>query len=297
MSKTLEAFRSAPLERVDVGTEITFRRFGQGPAVVLVHGWPLNGATYRGMIPALAQHFTCFVPDLPGSGRTPWDARTIEIFDDWGPLLVRFIDALGIGRVALVGHDSGGALVRKAAAELGERVALLTLIDTEIPGHTPGLITLYTKMLSLPGSAAIFAKLVKQRWYRRSKLGFGACFRDLGHLDGDFHEACVEPILADAAAAIRTFQHFDIEKVHALGAIHRQIKAPTLMIWGERDAFFPAEQARVMSRDFTNLRGFHVLKDQMLFVQDEAPQLVVALLLPQLMKLHGDAHALTRASA
>lgn len=297
MSKTLEAFRSAPLERVNVGTEITFRRFGQGPAVVLIHGWPLNGATYRGMIPALAQHFTCFVPDLPGAGATPWDPRTSEIFSEWGALLVRFIDALGIDRVALVGHDSGGALARKAAAELGERVALLTLIDTEIPDHTPGLITLYTKMLSLPGSAAVFGKLVRQRWYRRSKLGFGACFRDLSHLDGDFHQACVEPMLADPGAAIRTFQHFDIEQVHTFAAVHQQISAPTLLIWGEHDVFFPAEKARVMSRDFADMRGFHVLKDQALFVQDEAPELVVAQLLPQLLKLHRATDARARASA
>lgn len=297
MSNALEAFRSAPLERVHVGTEITYRRFGQGPAVLLVHGWPLNGATYRGLIPALAPHFTCYVPDLPGSGQTPWDPRTKEIFDDWGGLLTRFVDALKIERVALVGHDSGGALVRKAAAELGERVSLLTLIDTEIPGHTPGLITLYTKMLSLPGSTSIFSRLVGQRWYRRSKLGFGNCFRDLRHLDGDFHQACVEPMLADPGAALRTFKHFDIEKIHALDAVHRQIKAPTLFVWGGLDKFFPAEKARVMSRDFADVRGFHVLKNQALFVQDEAPELVAELLLPWLSKLHRPLEAQAHASA
>jgi pimeloyl-ACP methyl ester carboxylesterase len=265
--------------------------------VVLVHGWPLNGATYRGLIPALAPHFTCYVPDLPGSGATPWDPRTREALTDWGALLVRFVDALGLDRVALVGHDSGGALARRAAAELAERVALLALIDTEIPGHTPALILLYAAMLSLPGSAGLFAKLTSYRWYRRSKLGFGACFRALDHLDGDFHQACIEPLLADPGAALRTFKHFDAKKMHALRDVHRQIKAPTVLIWGERDAFFPVEKARAMSRDFADLRGFHVLKDQALFVHDEAPELVAAQLLPWLSKLHRPGEAQARASA
>jgi pimeloyl-ACP methyl ester carboxylesterase len=287
MSTPLEAFLSAPIERVNVGTEITYRRFGQGPAVVLVHGWPLNGATYRGLVPLLADRYTCYVPDLPGSGNTPWDPRTQEIFHDWSALLVRFVEALGLERLALVGHDSGGALARNVAAELGDRVALLTLIDTEIPGHVPGLVTLYTKLLNMPGANAIFSKLVGYRWYRRSQLGFGACFRDLAHLDGEFHLACIEPMLKDPRAAVRTFLHLDFAKVvHELAAVHRRIQAPTVLLWGERDSFFPVEKAREMSRDFSDLKGFHVLKDQGLFVQDEAPTLIANHLLPLLGRLH-----------
>src|SRR5262245_52293837 len=44
----LAAYLSAPVERVNIGTEIAYRRFGRGPAIVLIHGWPLNGATWRG---------------------------------------------------------------------------------------------------------------------------------------------------------------------------------------------------------------------------------------------------------
>jgi haloalkane dehalogenase len=291
MANELAAYRAAAVERIDLGTEITYRRFGQGPAVVLVHGWPLNGATYRGMLPILAKHFTCYVPDLPGSGQTPWDPRTHDAFFDWGKLLVRFVDALGLTRVALVGHDSGGALARVAAAELGERVALLALIDTEIPGYTPGLVKFYQFFARLPGSRAMTRALLRQRWYRRSWLGFRVCFRDLDHLDGEFAEASLSPLLADNRGAMQTLLHFDLRLLsERLPEVHRRISAPVVLIWGEDDRFFPAEKARAMLPQFRDVRGFHVLKGQKLFVQDEAPELVAAQLEPLLLDLHLSKH-------
>jgi haloalkane dehalogenase len=293
----LAAYLSAPVERVNIGTEITYRRFGRGPAVVLIHGWPLNGATYRGLVPLLAAHFTCYVPDLPGAGQTPWDPRTRDVFRDWGRLMVRFVDALGLDEVALIGHDSGGAIARLAAADLGERVKLLTLIDTEVPDHVPFLITLYTWLLRAPGASALVGRLMRSAWYRRSSLGFGKCFRDLAHLEGEFHQACVAPLIANPGAMVRTFRHFDGTIVRALSAVHRRIQAPTLLIWGEKDDFFPAERARAMGSEFRDLRGFQLLKDQALFVQDEAPELVAAPLLPLLQRLHQAPEARTQASA
>lgn len=293
----LAAYLSAPVERVHIGTEISYRRFGSGPAVVLVHGWPLNGATYRGLIPLLSSHYTCYVPDLPGAGQTPWDPRTRDVFRDWGPLLARFVEALGLSQVALIGHDSGGALARVAAAELGERVKLLALIDTEVPDHTPLLITAYTWLLRMPGATRLVGQLMRYGWYRRSALGFGSCFRDPHHLDGEFHRACIEPLLANPGAMVRTFLHFDGKMVHSLSALHRRIKAPTVLIWGENDPFFPAERARAMGAEFSDLRGFHLLPGQSLFVQDEAPELVAAPLLPLLQRLHPSATPRAQASA
>jgi haloalkane dehalogenase len=297
MTSNLTAFRAAPLERINLGTELTYRRFGQGPAVVLIHGWPLNGATYRGLVRILARKFTCYVPDLPGAGQTPWDPRTHDAFSEWGRLMAHFVDALGLARVALVGHDSGGGLARVAAAELGDRVALLTLIDTEVSGHTPGVVALYQVMAHLPGAAAIFGALAGQGWYRRSRLGFGGCFRNLDHLDGEFAEACLAPLLADNTSALRTLRHFDLKISDRLPELHRQIRAPVQLIWGDQDPFFPVEKARAMLPEFRDVRGFHVLAGQKLFVHDEAPELVAAHLEPLLTSLHDGNVGVRHASA
>jgi haloalkane dehalogenase len=297
MTTDLAAFRAAPLERIQLGTELTYRRFGQGPAVVLIHGWPLNGATYRGLVRILSKRFTCYVPDLPGVGETPWDPRTRDAFLDWGKLMARFVDALGLARVALVGHDSGGALARVAAAELGERVSLLSLIDTEVSGHTPGILKMFQLTARLPGSRAIFGALARQRWFRRSRLGFGGCFRDLDHMDHEFAEACLAPLLADNGPTMRALLHFDLKLAQRLPDIHRRIRAPVQLIWGEHDPFFPVHMARAMLPEFHDVRGFHVLEGQKLFVQDEAPGLVAAQLEPLLSTLHGATGGVRQASA
>ena len=61
------------METVDVGTaQLAYRREGSGPALLLIHGWPLTGATWRKVLPRLAERFTCIVPDSPGLGDTRW---------------------------------------------------------------------------------------------------------------------------------------------------------------------------------------------------------------------------------
>jgi haloalkane dehalogenase len=49
---------------------LAYYRFGRGPDVVMVHGWPLHAATYRHVIPALAERYTLHLFDLPGTGHT-----------------------------------------------------------------------------------------------------------------------------------------------------------------------------------------------------------------------------------
>ena len=54
---------------LDVGAgEVAYRRVGTGPDVLFVHGWPVSGATFRTLLPHLADHVTCHVIDLPGAG-------------------------------------------------------------------------------------------------------------------------------------------------------------------------------------------------------------------------------------
>src|SRR5512138_1258684 len=72
-------YASAPVERVAIDDAvIAVRRFGRGngPAIVLVHGFPVHGATWRYLLPTLAERHACFVLDLPGLGDSDWTATT-----------------------------------------------------------------------------------------------------------------------------------------------------------------------------------------------------------------------------
>lgn len=80
---------------------------GQGDAVLLLHGWPQNWYAWRHQIPGLAERFRVIAPDLRGHG---WTAAPPTGYDkeQFATDLLALLDALGIERVKLVGHDWGG---------------------------------------------------------------------------------------------------------------------------------------------------------------------------------------------
>jgi pimeloyl-ACP methyl ester carboxylesterase len=104
---------------------------GDGPPVLLVHGWPENWYAWRHLMPALARDFTVIAVDQRGIGLTdkPQDGY------DTGTLandLVALMDALGHQRFAVVGHDTGFAISYALASDHPDRVERVALAD--LPG-------------------------------------------------------------------------------------------------------------------------------------------------------------------
>ena len=118
---------------------------GQGPPLLLVHGWPENWYTWRLLMPALARDFEVVAVDQRGVGLTdkPQDGY------DTGTLagdLAAMMDELGHRQFAVVGHDTGFAISYALAADHADRVARVGLL--ELPG-SPG--TAPPPPLFLPG--------------------------------------------------------------------------------------------------------------------------------------------------
>ena len=107
---------------------------GEGPPLLLVHGWPENWYAWRLLMPALARDFEVVAVDQRGMGLSDkpsagYDPGTLA--DD----LVALMDALGHERFAVVGHDTGFAIAYALAADHPHRIARVAL--AEIPG-SPG---------------------------------------------------------------------------------------------------------------------------------------------------------------
>lgn len=108
---------------------------GDGPLLLLLHGFPEYRGGWYGQIPALARHFRVVAPDLRGFGdsdkpRAGYDARTLAL-DALG-----LIDALGGGRAArVVGHNWGGFIAWALAYLHPERLDRLTVINSPHPYH------------------------------------------------------------------------------------------------------------------------------------------------------------------
>ncbi|GHA68794.1 hydrolase [Streptomyces canarius] len=109
---------------------------GEGPPLLLVHGWPENWYGWRLIMPELAKNFTVIAVDQRGIGLTDkprggYDTGTLA--ND----LVALMDALGHQRFAVVGHDTGMSIGYALAADHPERVDRLAVVDSFIPGVTP----------------------------------------------------------------------------------------------------------------------------------------------------------------
>ena len=94
------------------GVTLHYRACGEGPPMVLLHGWPQTSYTWRKMLPLLAPHSRCIAPDLRGFGDSDkpaagYDMRTVA--ND----IHAMCHALGPQDVYLVGADWGGLVASR----------------------------------------------------------------------------------------------------------------------------------------------------------------------------------------
>ena len=129
-------FETTPLEkqyRTVNGKQMAFHERGEGRSVVFLHGNPTSSYLWRNVIPAVAEHARCIVPDLIGQGDS-------DKLDDTGPESYRFVehrfyldgllDQLELGDdVVLVIHDWGSALGFDWANRHRDRVAGIAFME------------------------------------------------------------------------------------------------------------------------------------------------------------------------
>jgi haloalkane dehalogenase len=276
---TTRYYFDAPVERLDTGTaRLACRRYGSGPPLLLVHGFPLSGFTWRKILPELSKRHTCYVPDLPGLGESEWTDETDFSFPGQGRTLKALVDRLGLERYSVLAQDTGGTFARYLALGDGARVEKLMLINTEVPHHRPPWIPLYQFLMQLPGTLAAFALLLRSRLFLRSGMGFGGCFTDLGLLDGDFHEYVVQPLLQSARRMEgmgRYLSGLTWGPVDALEKEHAQLTMPVQLIWGADDPTFPVAHARRMTSQLPDARLVEIPGGRLL-VHEEKPAEVAA---------------------
>jgi pimeloyl-ACP methyl ester carboxylesterase len=110
---------------------------GDGPPLLLVHGWPENWYAWRHVMPQLAKHFTVIAVDQRGMGLSEKPAGgydTGTLADD----LVALMDALGHEKFSVVGHDTGLAISYALVADHEDRIDRAVLLEIPgAPGTTP----------------------------------------------------------------------------------------------------------------------------------------------------------------
>jgi haloalkane dehalogenase len=250
--------------------ELAYTRTGRGPNLLFIHGWPLHSATFRHLTPLLSRDYTCHLIDLPGAGRTRSAPGAGVSIRDHVNVLRATADALGLSRYALIAHDSGGLSARHLAAT-DTRVAALVLGDTELPGLQPASITTLCGLSKLPGGAQLFRKVMGSP--KRRAAGFGSTLEDQALFAGEFSRLFVDPLFATVEASRRALGMFPgyLAMCRELPEVHARITAPTLLIWGEADTFFPLRGAREMQPQFKGGAQLETIPGGRLFVHEDHP--------------------------
>lgn len=111
-------------------TRWSYYEGGDGPTLVLLHGFADSKEVWLPVAKQLTPHFHLVIPDLPGWGDSSRDMAANYDIDAQAARLQAFMQALGLQRVLLVGHSMGGAIAGVYAAEHPERVSGLALLDS-----------------------------------------------------------------------------------------------------------------------------------------------------------------------
>lgn len=257
------------------GMTVAHTSSGTGPAVVLLHGWPTSSYLWRRVAPTIAAGGNRVVAvDLPGFGRSAKPPSGYD-FPFFGRVLDGLLDALGLGRVALVGHDIGGPIALHWAMHRPARVTRIALLNTVVyPQFSPAVID-FVRSCRDPARRSVLT----------SRDGLVEVMRagvaDAGVLTDEVLDAVVAPFadepdrqaLAAAGAGLGVRGFLEIERLLP------GLRVPLRVVYGARDRLLP-DIADTVARLRIDLPHTEVteLPGCGHFLQEEQPAQVGALL-------------------
>lgn len=207
---------------------IAYQRAGNGPALVLLHGFTLDSRSWRPQIEGLSDRFTVIAWDAPGAGRSQDPPETFGI-GDWAEALAGLLDSAGIQRAHVVGLSWGGLLAQEFYRHYPSRVMSLVLAGTYAgwKGSLPSPVPEQRLEAAMIDSCLPSGKFVQK--YLPDMFGDAATpevKRELGSIMADFHPAGFR-LMAKVVA------HADTRELLP------RVRVPTLLIWGDADKRAP----------------------------------------------------------
>jgi pimeloyl-ACP methyl ester carboxylesterase len=247
--------------------------------VLLLHGWPQHWYLWRDVVPGLKDHFRLLMPDLRGFGWSDPPGHGYDT-DTFAADQLALLEALGIERAHLVGHDWGGWTSFRLALTQPDRFERMLILNSPHPWPRirPRLVrqgwrSWYTIPNAMPGLGSFLHR--RGRWVRAvlSRGSPAGTFTDaeLDEFASQFHDP------SRAAAASRLYRHY----LSMFLSIPRggsgpppPLTVPTLLLFGERDLLVTRELVRGFEATATDGR-LELAPDTGHFIVDEKPALVV----------------------
>lgn len=207
---------------------IHYERFGKGRTLLFLHGWGTNGASFAPLFKGLENQFEIVHLDFPGFGLSDEPQRAYNL-TDYTEMTLAFIKALDLKDPVLIGHSFGGRVSIKIASKTP--VSNVILINSA--GIKPKRTRKYYLKVYGYKCFKFIAKLPLLSWILKEPL---TAYSNI-HSSEDYKRAT--PIMKQVLSKVVN---------EDLRPLLTDIKASTLMIWGDQDTSTPVQDARIMEQ-------------------------------------------------
>ncbi len=244
------------------GVRLQARLAGQGPPILLLHGYPESHLAWRHIIGELSQENRVVAPDWCGWGDSERRLDLDHTFAGEVARLARLIKLLGLERATVVGHDYGGLLALGLTIRHPDLVGRLALLNTRAHRTFPHLFFLATALTCWLARTPLLWHLIRVlplRFFH--EVGF-RMFMGRQHLEPAALDHYVGWLSTDVGKRwyARFFAQYQVMPHEELKKGLHHICVPTAVIWGDRDAWAPPAVARQLAQripgaELTWIRG------------------------------------------
>lgn len=221
---------------------ISYIEQGKGPVALFVHGVLLNAHLWRHQVAGLSDIRRCIAVDLLAHGNTEIAPDQDVSVTANAKMLNQFLDALKIDQADVVGNDSGGGISQIFAALFPERIRTFTLTDCDAHDNwPPEAFKPFLAMAAQGGLAAKLKTLLADKSIYRLPTVLGPAYEHPERLGDEDIETYLRPLVRTEQRTrdlLRFLAAFDNRHTLAIEERLKQLKAPTLIVWGTDDVYF-----------------------------------------------------------
>jgi pimeloyl-ACP methyl ester carboxylesterase len=263
-------------EIVETGSgRIGYAEVGSGPVAVFVHGVLLNKHLWRHQLAELSDIRRCIAVDLLAHGDSEIAPDQDVTVTDNAKMLKEVLDALKIDKVDVIGNDSGGGIVQIFAANNPLRLRSLTLTDCDTHDNwPPEAFRPFVEMTKAGGLRDTLNAMLNDKNIYRSQQAMGPAYEHPEKVTDEDIETYLRPFLR-SEQRIRDLERFVVafDNKHTLAVESRlcQLQAPTLVVWGTDDVYFPVKWADWLAKTIPGAKKPVKLEGARIFFPEERP--------------------------